>query len=84
MVVLKGSLRVAVIVVRDFGVGIRKEAQPHVFERFFRDCPHTHISGFGLGLYIADQIVRSHGGRIEVESEEGKGSTFTVVLQLGG
>jgi PAS domain S-box-containing protein len=72
----------AVIEVEDQGVGIPKEAVGRIFERFFRAFPHTNVSGFGLGLYIADHIVRSHGGRIDVASEEGRGSIFTVTLPL--
>jgi PAS domain S-box-containing protein len=72
----------AVLTVRDGGPGIAKPAQAHIFERFVRAVPHTHTTGLGLGLFIADQIVRMHGGRIEVESDEGAGATFTVRLPM--
>jgi signal transduction histidine kinase len=74
----------AVIEVRDSGPGVPKAAQARVFERYFRAVPHTHVTGFGLGLYIAEQIVQLHGGRITLESERGAGATFTVILPVGG
>ena len=56
----------------------------HVFSRFFRTAHASErsIQGIGLGLSITKAIVDSHGGRIEVESEEGRGSTFRVRLPL--
>ncbi|WP_408097211.1 CHASE domain-containing protein [Peredibacter sp. HCB2-198] len=67
--------------VQDFGIGIPLEFRSKIFERFQRATGTSKsISGLGLGLYICEQIVRSHGGRIWVESEVGKGSTFTVEL----
>lgn len=69
--------------VSDTGVGIPKEEQPHVFERFYRsDRARTRQSGgAGLGLSIAKWIAEAHGGHLTVESEEGKGSTFTLWLR---
>ncbi|GHO45494.1 hybrid sensor histidine kinase/response regulator [Ktedonospora formicarum] len=72
------------ISVRDTGVGIPPELLKHIFERFYR-VPGNEVQrgssiGLGVGLYITNQIVESHGGRIEVQSVPGKGSTFTVVL----
>ena len=73
----------AAVAVVDRGVGIPREALPHLFDRFYR-VPGTaqKAQGLGLGLYITRQIVESHGGRIGVESEPGRGSTFTVTLPL--
>ena len=72
--------RVAVV---DRGVGIARGALPRLFDRFYRaPGAATRTAGLGLGLYISHQIVAAHGGRIEVESEPGRGSTFTVVLPL--
>jgi PAS domain S-box-containing protein len=70
--------------VSDTGIGIPGEELPHVFERFFRGAePRSmQVSGTGLGLAIAEEIVALHGGRITVESQVGKGSTFTVWLPL--
>jgi len=66
------------VVVADTGPGIPPEVVPHIFERFYRG----RKGGTGLGLAIADRIVRSHGGRIDVKSEVGRGSTFTVTMPL--
>jgi PAS domain S-box-containing protein len=72
-----------VIGVTDTGVGIPAEALPKIFERFYRvHRPGQEIPGTGLGLAIVEQIITAHGGRIEVESEEGKGTTFTIFLPV--
>jgi PAS domain S-box-containing protein len=65
----------------DQGTGIAEEALPRVFERFHR-ADITGIPGLGLGLYIARLLVEAHGGRIQVASAPGEGSTFTVWLPL--
>ena len=72
----------ALIMVRDSGIGIPKEAQPHVFDRFYRvdKARSRAMGGAGLGLSIAHWIATAHGGRIMVESQAGRGSTFTVEL----
>ena len=74
----------AEIAVSDTGVGIPPEALPRIFERFYRvdDARSRDAGGTGLGLCIARTIAEAHGGRIEVESEPGAGSTFTVRLPL--
>jgi signal transduction histidine kinase len=76
----------AVIRVRDSGPGIPAEHLPHIFERFYRaDSARSRASGgTGLGLAIAREIAEAHGGRIEVESSEETGSTFTVTLPAHG
>jgi PAS domain S-box-containing protein len=68
--------------VRDYGVGIPEEHLSKVFERFYRvhDAKEQTIPGLGMGLYIAHEIVKRHGGRIWVESTERKGATFYVAL----
>ena len=66
--------------VSDTGVGIPEDQLPLVFERFHRADPSRTAGGFGLGLSIARQIAEAHGGRIEVESAPGEGSTFTLLL----
>jgi two-component system sensor histidine kinase VicK len=70
--------------VRDDGIGIPARDLPRVFERFFQ--VETHLTrrhgGMGLGLSVAKSMVELHGGRIWVESEEGKGSTFTFLLPI--
>ena len=64
----------------DRGIGIAPEDVPHVFERFFRARGARQPEGLGLGLYITRLLVHAHGGRIEVASQLGQGSTFRVVL----
>lgn len=72
----------AVIRVEDTGIGIPKEHIPFIFDRFYRVDPSRskELGGTGLGLSIVKHIALSHGGRVEVESSEGKGSTFRVYL----
>lgn len=70
----------AVLAVSDNGIGIAEDQLPLVFERFHRADPSRTEGGAGLGLSIARQIAESHGGTIEVHSEPGKGSTFTLLI----
>jgi signal transduction histidine kinase len=73
------------LTVTDTGPGIPQEELPHIFERFYRidrSRRRTSVGGAGLGLSIAYWITRSHQGRIEVASEVGKGSTFSIWLPL--
>lgn len=70
------------IEVADQGIGISDENQKRIFQQFERVSASHVVAGLGLGLFISEQIVMAHGGQILVESEEGKGSTFTVCLPL--
>lgn len=75
------------IVVRDTGEGIPAKDLPYIFDRFWRgDRSRSHAdgAGSGLGLAIARQLIQLHGGRIEVESQIGQGTTFTIELPVGG
>jgi len=70
-----------VLRVRDSGIGIPLADQPYIFDRFYRAAAASSSrTGSGLGLSIVKSIVENHGGRVWVESEPGRGSTFTVVL----
>jgi len=70
--------------VSDTGVGIPKEDLPKLFSKFFRaaNVIHLQTDGSGLGLFIVKNIILRHGGQIWVDSEEGKGTTFTVVIPV--
>src|SRR3972149_5721571 len=73
------------IIIRDSGPGIPAEDLPHIFDRFYRaekSRTRSTTTGFGLGLSIAHWIVEHHGGQINVESKEGKGTTFVIWLGI--
>jgi PAS domain S-box-containing protein len=72
-----------VVSVADRGQGISPEDMPHLFERFYRVAASRMVEGLGLGLYITRMLVEAHQGRIWVESERGRGSTFFFTLPLG-
>jgi PAS domain S-box-containing protein len=71
------------IAVRDYGVGIPREQQNRIFERFERGGAPRSDGGLGLGLYVVRCLAEVHHGTVTVESDLGKGSTFTVSLPLG-
>ena len=66
----------------DHGVGIAPESVHRLFERYYRAPTGSNVGGLGLGLYITRFIAEAHGGRVDVRSELGKGSTFSLVLPL--
>jgi signal transduction histidine kinase len=73
----------AVVTVQDFGIGINKEQHDRIFSRFYRvDDVASHISGLGIGLYISNEIITRHQGKLSVDSETGKGSTFKFEIPL--
>jgi two-component system phosphate regulon sensor histidine kinase PhoR len=76
---LEGSV---VVDIADTGIGIPKEDLPRVFERFYKGDKARAGEGTGMGLAIAKHVIEAHGGNIWVESEEGKGSTFSFSLPL--
>src|SRR5947209_8192874 len=79
---LFASPETVTIRVRDHGLGIPQEQRDKIFERFYRAAGSKQrvIGGLGMGLYIVAEIIKRHGGTIKVDSEVGKGSTFTVTL----
>lgn len=81
-VVIEDMEGAAVICVEDEGIGIGEEDQKLIFERFYRTdkSRSRKTGGAGIGLTIVKTIVQAHGGKIAVESEEGKGSRFIVIL----
>lgn len=71
-----------VLSVKDYGIGIAREDQERIFERFERAVSAKAFGGLGLGLYISKQILKAHGGTIRVESEPGFGAKFIIELPL--
>ncbi len=73
------------VTVRDHGVGIARHEHKRIFERFYRvdDLLARQQEGSGLGLAIVQHVVRAHKGKVEVDSEPGKGSAFTILLRGG-
>ncbi len=74
----------AQVTVSDTGQGIDPQDVPHIFDRFYRGRNAAGTTGTGLGLAIARWVAEQHGGRIDVTSTPGRGSTFTVVLPIMG
>lgn len=75
--VLNSSVKISV---KDSGIGISKEDQKHLFERFFRGHNATHIQGTGLGLNIVTKYAELMNASIDFESKENKGTTFTIII----
>jgi signal transduction histidine kinase/response regulator RpfG family c-di-GMP phosphodiesterase len=84
-VVLQSAGSHCLLKVKDTGIGIRADQIPHLFERFHQADGSTNRSheGSGLGLALVKELVELHGGKVWVESDYGKGTTFTVWLQTG-
>jgi len=76
----------AVFEVRDSGIGIPSRDQARIFERFYRvdRARSRDTGGTGLGLSIVKHVAANHGGTVSVDSQLGRGSTFTVRLPLAG
>jgi signal transduction histidine kinase len=79
-VTIESSDGVARLAMQDHGIGIAPEDQERIFRQFERAVSVRHYGGFGVGLWIARQIVEAHGGTIRVESESGAGARFIVEL----
>ncbi|MBC6110927.1 PAS domain-containing protein [Pedobacter sp. CCM 8938] len=80
----KAAKKTVTILVRDQGAGIKKKDQERLFDRYYRvdNIQTRKVAGFGLGLYLSAEIVKSHKGKIWVESEMGKGSVFCFSLPV--
>jgi PAS domain S-box-containing protein len=72
----------ATVSVKDYGIGIKLTDTEKLFERYYRVEGNKSISGFGIGLYLSAEIIHRHNGKIWVESEVGKGSTFYFSLPI--
>jgi signal transduction histidine kinase len=70
------------IEVRDTGEGIAREQVPYIFDKYYQAGQQARTKGAGLGLAIAREVVEAHGGSISVESQKGRGTTFTMELPL--
>jgi signal transduction histidine kinase len=70
------------LIIQDTGKGMLPAELPKIFEKFYQIDPgHTgQVRGFGLGLFYTREFIQSHGGRIHLESEPGRGTTVTLVL----
>jgi len=71
-----------VVDISDTGIGISRDDLPFIFEEFFRvkSSQTLHVTGSGLGLPITKRIIDAHNGHIQVDSELGKGTTFSILL----
>lgn len=81
-IILDANERESIITVQDSGLGIPQDKLAKIFERFERAVDPQEISGLGLGLYISRTIIEALHGTITVDSELGKGSTFTIKIPL--
>jgi signal transduction histidine kinase len=83
-VYMEGDKDFAVIRIKDYGIGIDKKEHKKIFERFYRVEGKTEQTypGFGIGLFIVSEIIYRHKGTIQVKSEKGKGSEFTINIPL--
>lgn len=72
-----------VIDFKDSGAGIAEDIVPHIFERFYKGSPDRarNNNGSGLGLAISKSIIEAHGGKIQVKSVLGEGTTFTITMK---
>ncbi len=79
---VKSNASHVTIMVEDHGIGIPKQDLTHLFERYFRGSNVAGVIGTGIGLYLVKTVVDLHGGVVCVESDEGRGSRFTVTMPL--
>jgi len=82
-IIVKNTSRNIIVEVHDQGYGIPRESIPNIFDKFYRVTDDENVretTGSGLGLSLVKQIIDMHGGHLEVDSEVGKGSVFSVIL----
>jgi two-component system, OmpR family, phosphate regulon sensor histidine kinase PhoR len=77
---VRGREHDVVIEVEDHGAGLDHRDRDRLFEPFYRAGRATGRGGYGLGLHVVEQIMHAHGGRIEIESDPGRGSCFRLVF----
>jgi signal transduction histidine kinase len=82
LVKMRATHNKVLVEIHDEGPGIKKEDCERIFRRFERAVSNQEVSGLGLGLFISREIMELHSGKILVESEPGKGSTFILELPL--
>ncbi len=82
---LQQNNNMATITIRDNGAGIAAEDLPRIFDRYYRGSQKDHLGGTGIGLYLVQELIASHGGQIQVTSPgPGMGSCFTLNIPLEG
>lgn len=83
---LSSDITTVRVSVQDFGIGMAKQHHEKIFQRFYRvtDEKDNTFPGLGIGLYITNEIITRHGGKLWVESQRGKGSTFSFSLPVDG
>lgn len=79
---VKKNGTIGIITVSDHGIGIPKDRQERIFERFERAVSNHNYKGLGVGLYITQHIVKTHNGKISLKSKPNAGSTFTIELPI--
>jgi len=79
-ITLSSTAESAIIKIIDQGIGIKSADQTIIFERFKRAVSHKDYSGLGVGLYISKQIIEAHKGTLKIESTQGKGAVFSIIL----
>ena len=80
---LRAEDSTAVLEVEDHGIGIPADEREKIFQQFYRTRTRSGKGGYGLGLFLVKHIMDAHGGRVEVESEVGRGSRFRLVFPVG-
>jgi two-component system sensor histidine kinase MprB len=79
---VRSHRQAAIVEITDCGVGVAAADQERIFDRFYRASSARHRPGFGLGLPIVRDLVQAHGGRVDMASVPGRGSTFRISLPL--